>query len=562
MKKLPVGIESFEEFITENFYYVDKTRLIADLLGNWGKVNLFTRPRRFGKSLNMSMLKSFFEIGGSPKLFSGLAIEKEEKLCADYMGKYPVIFVSLKSVNGEDFGIACAMLRQIINDEANRLFRKVSVGQLNEYEQSMAKRLLNNHMSDADMMNSLRILSDILYQYYGKKVIILIDEYDVPLAKAFEQGYYEQMVLLIRNLFEQALKSNESLYFAVLTGCLRISRESIFTGLNNMNILTIDDVEFDEYFGFTEPEVKELLTAYGLSEYFETMQEWYDGYRFGRTDVYCPWDVICYCRKLLASPDALPEEFWSNTSGNHVIRRFIEMAKPATRREIEQLVNGEPVIKEIRHDLTYKELYDSIDNLWSVLYMTGYLTQKSSALDRTRYNGKLRALTIPNREIWNIFQHQIVEWFHDLTAQDGAAIEALSSALENGNAADAEILFGNYLKKTISIRDTFTRKAAKENFYHGILLGLLGFKETWIVTSNQESGDGYSDILIEIDEKELGIVIELKYAEEGRLDLACQTALRQIAEKRYEEKLFDMGMKTVLRYGIGCWKKKCRVMKG
>ena len=554
-KKLPIGIENFEKIRTEDFYYVDKTGLIQELLHNWGEVNLFTRPRRFGKSLNMNMLKCFFELGGDKKIFGGLKVSDEQVLCEEYMGKFPVISISLKGAKADHFEAAKDMIRLIVNEEADRLRNKMILKPLNEYQQKVMDRLLDCNMSDADLMNSLRTLSTLLYQYYDKKVIILIDEYDVPLAKAFDNGYYDQMVTLIRNIFEQALKTNESLYFSVLTGCLRVSKESIFTGLNNPKMLSISDVQFDEYFGFTDQEVRELLEYYELSDYYELVKEWYDGYRFGNIDVYCPWDVISYCDALRADPGVQPKEYWSNTSGNDIVRRFIEKAGTGTtKREIEQLIAGESIRKEIHQELTYTELYDSIENIWSVLFTTGYLTQ------RGKPNGDEFQLVIPNLEIRKVFTKQIFACFQNTVQKDGAALNAFCEAFQSGDVVGVEKQLNAYLKKTISIRDTFVRKQTKENFYHGILLGLLGFKDTWGISSNKESGEGYSDILVEIEDQEIGIVVEVKYSDEADLEAGCKKALDQIEKMGYEEKLRDVGMSTILKYGISCYKKKCKVM--
>lgn len=562
-KKLPVGIENFAEIRTEGFYYVDKTSLIADLLRSWGKVNLFTRPRRFGKSLNMSMLKTFFEIGCDPVLFDGLNISKESDLCETYMGKFPVICISLKDVNGDCFKTARSMMCAVLGTEAMRFAALAQSDKLSEIEKIRYQALLsvdsrgNFEMSDEVLMNSLLTLSMLLQKHYEKKVMILIDEYDVPLAKANENGYYDQMVSLIRNMFSCAFKTNDSLYFAVLTGCLRVTKESIFTGMNNLKVLSITDVRFDEYFGFTDREIKEMLEYYGLAEAYSDVKDWYDGYQFGNVEVYCPWDVISYCDELREDTTASPKDYWSNTSSNQVVRHFIEKAGTSTiKREIEKLVAGETVSKEIHQELTYKELYDSIDNIWSVLFTTGYLTQ------RGRSKGDIFQLAIPNMEIRKIFTRQIMELFKENAQMDGNTVNAFCKALKNGDAGSVEKQFTEFLRKTISIRDTFVRKQTKENFYHGILLGLLGFKETWSVASNRESGEGFNDIQIEIDDEELGIVIEVKYAQEDDLDAECRKALAQIEKCGYADRLYEDGMRKVLRYGIACYKKRCRVIIG
>ena len=359
-KKLPVGIESFEEIRTEGFYYVDKTGMIRDLLDRWGKVNLFTRPRRFGKSLNMSMLKSFFEIGAKKELFDGLEIAGEIDLCGAYMGKFPVVSISLKGICAGDFQTARNLAVKVINEEARRMQLLQESSRLSSEDKELHLALMAREMDDETLIFSIRELSELLYKHYGKKTIILIDEYDVPLAKANEQGYYDEMVLLIRSMFEQALKTNEALYFAVLTGCLRVAKESIFTGLNNPKVFSVSTVRFDEYFGFTDSEVREMLGYYGLEEKYGDIKEWYDGYRFGNVDVYCPWDVINYCDELLDDPELLPRDYWSNTSGNEAVRHFIgQMGNGPTKSELEALTAGETVEKEIREDLTYSRLYES-----------------------------------------------------------------------------------------------------------------------------------------------------------------------------------------------------------
>lgn len=558
--KLPIGIENFKEIRTQGFYYVDKTGLIVELLHNWGKVNLFTRPRRFGKTLNMSMLKSFFEIGCDRTLFDGLAIAKETELCDEYMGKFPVISMSLKGVSGRTFAVARAMLCSKVAEEALRFGFLLQSDRLSETEKMQYRSLIARDdtgfsITDADLMNSLRTLSILLQKHYGQKVIILVDEYDVPLDKAMQGNYYDDMVDLIRNLLSEALKTNDSLHCAVLTGCLRISKESIFTGLNNLKVLSILDVEFDEHFGFVDSEVKEMLEYYECPWVYDKVKEWYDGYRFGNMDVYCPWDVICYCNKLRANEKAMPEAYWINSSGNDIIRHFLEMAKATTKREMEQLIAGETVEKVVRQELTYREMYDSIENVWSVLFSTGYLTRRGEP------DGKKLQLAIPNTEVRNIFIEQISEWFQNTARKDGVTLDAFCDAFKNGDAAKAEAQFLAYLKKTISIRDTFVKKEKKENFYHGILVGLFGYKDSWDISSNYESGDGYSDILVEIEDEDIGIVIEVKYADDGDLEAGCREALAQIEEKRYEERLRDDGMEIILKYGVACYKKRCMVRK-
>ena len=558
-KKIPVGIENFQDMRKFNFYYIDKTNLIEQLLDNWSKVTLFTRPRRFGKTLNMSMLRSFFELGTDKSLFDGLYISKNKELCEEHMGKYPVIFFSLKSVEGLKFENARYRIIEMIGREAQRYEFLAESDKLSENEKAQYKALiaLDNGkytMDDDILISGIQMLSHLLYKHYGQKTVILIDEYDVPLDKAFENGYYKEMVSLIRGIFGMALKTNDSLQFAVLTGCLRISKESIFTGLNNFEVLSILNTQYDEAFGFTDGEVKQILEDYNLSDHYPDVKEWYDGYHFGNTDIYCPWDVIRYCKNLCADPAALPEDFWSNSSGNAMVRRFIDKADIRTKNEIERLIAGEDIEKDISQELTYDEIDKSIENLWSVLFTTGYLTHKGCT-----ESGRYR-LAIPNKEVRNLFIRKIREWFSDVTRNDGKTLEEFCNAFVDKDPGKIEQIFGDYLWNTISIRDTATAKAKKENFYHGILLGLLGYKASWLIKSNAESGTGYSDILVEVPDNRTGIVIELKYAEDGDMDSACSRALEQIEEKEYVDKLRQDGMRNFIKYGIACFKKDCKVV--
>lgn len=560
-KKIPVGIENFQDMRKFNFYYIDKTNLIEQLLDNWSKVTLFTRPRRFGKTLNMSMLRSFFELGTDKSLFDGLYISKNKELCEEHMGKYPVIFFSLKSVEGLKFENARYRIIEMIGREAQRYEFLAKSDKLSENEKAQYKALiaLDNGkytMDDDILISGIQMLSHLLYKHYGQKTVILIDEYDVPLDKAFENGYYKEMVSLIRGIFGMALKTNDSLQFAVLTGCLRISKESIFTGLNNFEVLSVLNTQYDEAFGFTDGEVKQILEDYDLSDHYPDVKEWYDGYHFGNTDIYCPWDVIRYCKNLCADPAALPEDFWSNSSGNAMVRRFIDKADIRTKNEIERLIAGEDIEKDISQELTYDEIDKSIENLWSVLFTTGYLTHKGCT-----ESGRYR-LAIPNKEVRNLFIRKIREWFSDVTRNDGKTLEEFCNAFVDRDPGKIEQIFGDYLWNTISIRDTATAKAKKENFYHGILLGLLGYKASWLIKSNAESGTGYSDILVEVPDNRTGIVIELKYAEDGDMDAACSRALEQIEEKEYVDKLRQDGMRNFIRYGIACFKKDCKVVIG
>ena len=562
VKRLPIGIEFFDEMIKNQYYYVDKTGMISELLRSGGKVTLFTRPRRFGKSLNMSMLKNFFSLQGDKRIFNELQISRDKQVCEEYMGKFPVISISLKSVDGFAYRNAYEMLCATIGNEAMKFQYLMDSTKLTDREKEQYGLLIKGgdripfEMDEVTLTGSLKTLSLLLEKHHGKQTVLLIDEYDVPLSKASEHGYYKEMAMLIRKLFEQVLKTNESLKLAVLTGCMRISKESIFTGLNNFEVLSVADVRFDEYFGFTDQEVRKLLEYYHLSDKYQQVKEWYDGYQFGNVEVYCPWDVMNYCVTLLADPNAEPQNYWINTSSNEAVRRFIRESDNSgtIRREIEGLVAGECIIKELHQELTYEDMYQTVDNIWSVLFTTGYLTQ------RGRSEGNIFRLAIPNREIRNIFTTQIMQLFRENVKKDGELLNRFCEALENGNTESAEKCFGEYLRKTISIRDTSVRKEMKENFYHGVLLGILGIKENWIVRSNRESGEGYSDILIETDDTAMGIVIEMKYAEDGNLQKAAEKALKQIESKQYEEALYDEGIEQILRYGIACYKKRCKIL--
>ena len=562
LRKLPIGMENFVEIRRNNFYYVDKTRLIEQLVEKWSEVSLFTRPRRFGKTLNMSMLRASFEVGAEANLFDGLYISHKKELCEQYMGKYPVISFTLKNIEGQSFDEVKKSMKYLIGTIARQYSFLLESEKLSVVDKEIYRALLFTNedgtfqMSDVALEKSLYRLTELLEKHYHKKVIVLIDEYDVPLEKAFHHGYYDEMVILIRNLFGNVLKTNEHLKMAVLTGCLRIAKESIFTGLNNFKVYPITMRAFDESFGFTDEEVQKMLTYYGLEEDYEIVKAWYDGYRFGDVDVYCPWDVINYCSDRQYDPKLEPQNYWANTSSNDIISHFIDGMggqRKVTRIELERLINGETVQKEINQELTYKELYSSIDNLWSTLFMTGYLTQKGDS------NGKRYNLAIPNQEIRNIMTDHILQLFKEDVAKDGAMVETFCQALVDGNADRIEQLFTEYLTKTISVRDTFVRKPVKENFYHGILLGILSYKGGWYVTSNRESGDGFSDIMVRIDDEDVGIIIEVKYAENGKEEEMSRKALLQIHEKHYEKVLLDEDIHKVMKYGIACNKKKCKV---
>ena len=559
-KKLPVGLENFREIQKSGFYYVDKTKLIEQLLENWSKVNLFTRPRRFGKTLNMSMLKSFFEIGADRTLFDGLYISRNQKLCEEYMGKYPVIFLSLKGIDGLSFEAAKYRLTELIGVEAERFAFLADSEKLMENERSKYRAIIHlvngKYSMDEDMLvSSLQTLSQLLCRHYGQKAIILIDEYDVPLDKAFQHGYYKEMVSLIRGLFGQALKTNDDLQFAVLTGCLRVSKESIFTGLNNFKVYAADDVRYDEEFGFTNEEVKKLLANYNLQEHFGKVKEWYDGYRFGNADIYCPWDVINYVDDLVSDPNVQPKSYWINSSGNDLVKRFIEQADITTKDEIEQLIAGNAVEKRIRPDLTYNEIDNSIDNIWSVLFTTGYLTRLGKA-----ENGVYK-LIIPNQEVREVFVLQIREWFNQTVANNRASTDKINQGFLEGEVETIQQELTMFLGETISVFDTKARNEEKEIFYHGILLGILKNYSGWVVKSNRESGDGFADILLKPKNPDAGIIVELKYARSLHdLDQACERALEQIEDRRYDTELREDGRNDILAYGIAFCRKRCKVV--
>lgn len=558
-QKLPVGIEGFRDIRKEDFYYIDKTGFIKELLSSWAKVNLFTRPRRFGKTLNMDMLKAFFEIDGDPKLFEGLEISRERELCEQYQAKFPVVFLSLKSVGGRNFETALENMSAVIQEQARQVQFLLDSSRLTEIDKKPLRALFDDPVSPGRQRGSLKLLCEMLAKHYGQRVILLIDEYDVPLDKAHENGYYDDMVEHIRGMFEMALKTNSYLYFAVVTGCLRISKESIFTGLNNFNIHTISDALYDRYFGFTDEEVKALLADYGMNGNYDEVREWYDGYCVGREHLYCPWDVICYVKDHLADISTGAKAYWANSSSNGIVRDLIDRSTGTVKKQIEELISGGVIEKELVQELTYKDLDKGNDDrnqtyLWSVLYTTGYLTDAKPCM------GELHTLKIPNKEVLRIFEQQIRSWFSDLTKRDAGKLRAFAEAVQSGNAKEAERHFNDYLEKTISIRDTSVRKRKKENFYHGVLLGLLSGQEEWILKSNAESGVGYSDILIEIPSRKTGCVIEVKYAEKGSFDAACQDAMSQIEENRYAEKLKQDGMKVVHMYGVACYRKECRIV--
>ena len=553
--KLPVGIDGFEKIRRNGFYYIDKTKLIEQLFLNWGEVNLFTRPRRFGKTLNMSMLKSFFEIGTDTSLFDGLYVSENKELCEQHQGQYPVIFLSLKDVEGLSFSEAKRKCIQLIKREAERFYVLKNSERLLDIDKKNYCRLLDMTVQEEDsdiVSSSIKMLSALLYKHYGKKTVILIDEYDVPLDKAFQHGYYKEMVHFIRGLLGEALKTNDSLSFAVLTGCLRVSKESIFTGLNNFKILSITDTRFDEQFGFTDTEVRKLLLDYHLEDRFEEVKEWYDGYRFGNADVYCPWDVINFVDRAKDDKEAKPEAYWINTSGNDLVKRFIDKANKTTKNEIERLINGEAIEKELRLDLTYEEVDQSIENLWSVLFTTGYLTQSGRNED-----GAYR-LIIPNREVREVFRLQINEWFKKSIFSNTERLTAFWKAFEEGDTEGVEQYLNRVLSNSISVFDTKARKEEKESSYHNLLVGILTGNADWLVKSNVEAGEGFADIIVETDDPDAGIVAELKYTKNfDDMKMTCQKAIDQIRDRRYQEYLLNDDRKDIRLYGITFCKKRC-----
>lgn len=557
---LPVGIESFDEIRNGNFYYIDKTRLIEQLLNQWGKVNLFTRPRRFGKTLNMSMLRYFFEIGTDKSLFDGLYISQNKELCDEYLGKFPVIFISLKDVEGTTFEKANYSLVEIIAKEARRFSFLLDSDKLTSDEKDHYRAITDKEcgqytMSEMVFPSSLQVLSELLCKHYEQKTIILIDEYDVPLDKAFQNGYYREMVALIRGLLGRALKSNESLQFAVLTGCLRVSKESIFTGLNNFKVLSITDVRFDEQFGFTEDEVKKLLETYHLDSHMAEAKEWYDGYRFGDVDVYCPWDVMNYVDELKHNSNAEPGSYWINSSSNDLVKRFIDKADKTTRDEIELLLAGEAIEKRVRLELTYDEIDSSIDNVWSVLFTTGYLTQTGKP-KRDVY-----MLKIPNEEVREVFKYQIQEWFDKTVQNDSNGLAPFWKALSNGDAKMVEDSLTRILSQTISVLDPKGSETEKEQFYHAFLSGMLVGNKNWGILSNKESGMGFADLMVETDDPNCGLIIELKSVGKiTQLDDACGRAMLQIHDRRYDEYLRNEGRNEIWAYGIAFYKKRCKVV--
>ena len=562
-KKIPIGIDRFKHLREEDFYYVDKTGFIREFLHSWGEVNLFTRPRRFGKSLNLDMFQTFFEIGADASYFDGLEIVKDQMLCEKYMGKFPVVSLTLKDAEGLDYREAIENMGYLISREARRMQHLLDSDKLTDIEKSMLKQLCSPEMDAKTQRNSLAILSELLYKQYNQKVILLIDEYDVPLDKAYQHGYYKQMVLHIRSLFSSALKTNKFLYASIITGCLRIAKESIFTGLNNFGVDAITDTRFAQYFGFTDDEERELLAYYELDEFYASVKEWYDGYHFGRQEIYCPWDVLNYCQKLLSDKTRKPEAYWANSSSNYIVQEILSHASETTKSQIEALISGETIVQRIIPELTYPELEnDDITlretYLWSVLYATGYLT--NTIEQPMLSDSSLYQLRIPNREILQIYRDKIQSWYNITVRKDTQKWQDFCNAVKTGNAAEVQALFNSYMSRSISIRDTFVKKEMKENFYHGMLLGILQCDSSWVVKSNQESGLGYCDLLLLVPGEKIGCAIELKYAEQGAYDAACAEALAQINAQHYTDYLRQEGMETVYIYGIACYKKSCKVV--
>ncbi len=550
-KKLPIGIDSFSKLREHDFYYVDKTGMIIELLQNWGEVNLFTRPRRFGKSLNMSMLKSFFEIGADKSLFDGLAISREKELCEKHMGKYPVLTFSLKQVQGLTYQDAEARMWSEISYEADRYrFLKDSC-KLDAVDKEL---LISFRKKQGDLAGAIKELSRILYMHYAQKVVILIDEYDVPLQKAEQDGFYPEMVKLISGIFGASMKTNPYMEFAVVTGCLRVSKESIFTGFNNPKMHTIMDERYDEWFGFTDEEVKEMLRFYGKEEFYDLTKQWYDGYLFGKTYVYCPWDVINWCDKLVNTTKVVPENFWANSSGNEMIRRFADKADSVTKAELEQLLAGKTVWKKVNMELTYNELDSSVENLWSVLFTTGYLTYTGRSID-----GKYE-LTIPNQEIQNLFRDIIDKWFKETIIGNRERIKVFFDALDTADADKLERCICAYLGRSISFLDG-GKQSEKESFYHGMMLGMLQMRDDWAVLSNREAGEGRADIITYSEWGEKALLFEFKYVKEydDMLD-AARLALEQIRDKNYDSFYAVSAAEKVTHIGIAFCKKRCKVL--
>ncbi|MCD7888696.1 MAG: ATP-binding protein [Oscillospiraceae bacterium] len=541
--------------ISGDFYYVDKTGMIKELLSNWGEVNHFTRPHGFGSTVNLSMLQYFFELDTDKSLFDGLAISNETELCNRYMGQYPVVAINLDMIDCLNYEDARREIACVISREVRRFSFLLDSPNLSESDKSILSTLMDRNMSDIIIISSILFLTRILERHFKKKVIVLIDGYDVPLEKANRYGYYHKMEMLIHGMFHQGIKTNSSLEFAVLVGCLRVARPSIISGFNNAKMYTLLNAECDEQFGFTDEEVKEMLAYYDLSEYYDLTKEWYDGYKIGRANMYNPWDVINWCDQLRSDINRAPKCYWANSSSNEELKRFIgRMSDGVTKTQIERLISGDTVQKKIEEQLTYDTMYDNIENMWSLLYATGYLTQSETLM------GNVVRLAIPNTEVRTIFRDSVLSMFEKEVAQDGAMVTDFCDALKTGNAEEVERLFNDFMEKTISIRDTAVKKSFKESFYHGLLIGILSYKDGWSVDSNGESGNGYYDIAAEIEKEEIGIIIEVKYAENAQFESECQNAIKQINDNDYTAELKSDGMRTLWKYAIACYKKECRVV--
>ena len=554
-KPLPIGVDNFENLITKGYYFIDKTLFIRDLLDMKGEVNLFTRPRRFGKTLNMSMLRYFFEIGeDNEELFAGTKIMSAGEKYRNAMGQFPVVSLSLKSMKQPSYELSFEMLKKAVREEYARHWKTVEAGgRLGGADQERYQRIRDLKGTDADYADALKYLSECLYTATGRKTIILIDEYDVPLENAFFSGFYDRMIALIRSLFESALKTNENLEFSVVTGCLRNSRESIFTGLNNLKIMSITADAYAEYFGFTPDEVEEMLRFYDLDKNLKTVRQWYDGYQFGSTEVYNPWSVINYVDSCRTNKDAFARPYWSNTSSNSIVRTLVEKADMSAKQEIEALIEGKTITKPIHEDITYEDMDSTQDNLWNFLFFTGYLKKI-----RERQEGETiyMEMAIPNSEVRYVYKNTVLRWFEEKT--DKKELSPLYESILNGNTEKmAEILSEN-LMETISFYDY------QESYYHGFLAGMLKNIGNYIVLSNRESGNGRPDILLKYPSvRGKAVIIEIKVSKTYQeLEKKCDEALRQIEEQRYEEELRQEGYQNIMKYGVAFYRKECMAKLG
>ncbi|NFO46435.1 AAA family ATPase [Clostridium botulinum] len=550
LKALPIGVDSFEKLITRDYYYIDKTLLIKDLLDNKAYVNLFTRPRRFGKTLNMSMLQYYFEKReeNNSYLFENLNIMEAGEEYISHMGQYPVINLSLKSAKQPNFELAyISIARRIAEEYKRHEYILKSENLKNEKERFF--KILKEQGDEGDYTDSIFFLSQCLEKYHNKKVIILIDEYDVPLENAFFEGFYDKMIAFLRSLFESALKTNSSLEFSVITGCLRISRESIFTGLNNLNIVSILNDRYAEHFGFTDDEVKKILKDYKLEEKYSVIKEWYNGYIFGSTNVYNPWSVVKYVYDLLPNINVFPSSYWANTSSNSIVKSLIEKADSVTKKEIELLIEGKTIEKRVHEDITYDEMYDSMENLWNFMFFTGYFKKVGERMDEE--DNHYITLKIPNKEVKYIFKNKILKWFHDkVKVKD---LSKMYSAIFSKDVETFQKELNAMLRQTISFNDAY------ENFYHGFTLGVLANMHDFLVKSNREAGDGRSDIFIKsLSIFEPCVILELKVCDKPKdIFKKCDEALAQIDAKNYEEELKEEGYENIIKYGISFYRKDC-----